>query len=418
MGNISSIKKVGTISVFSLAMMNFAAVANLRNLPAMAVYGMSMLFFYGIAVVTFLIPTAVVSAELATGFPEEGGIFNWVNKAMGNRLGFLAVWLQNFTSFMLFPASLVYLAGVIAYVFQVPGLAHNNIYVLAVILLTTWIGTFVSLKGMQIATVITNVGSTLGTFIPGTLIIIFGILWIATGRPSNMEFDVGSIIPKLSGPAQLVLFLNVMLGFSGLEMSASHASDVKNPQRDFPKAILLSSVLIFVLSMLGSMAIAIAIPMKNLTLETGVIDTMDALLSSFGVRWLSPFMAGMMVFGMIAWFITWVSGPPRGMLATARTGNLPLILQKVNKGGMPSAIMIFQALCVTLISFIFVLVPSVETCFWILVAISTQASLLMYILMYISAIILRYKYPDVERGYKVPFGNIGMVTVCVIGILV
>ncbi|MDR1457917.1 MAG: APC family permease, partial [Puniceicoccales bacterium] len=101
MGSTGNINKVGSISVFSLAMMNFAAVANLRNLPAMADYGMSMLFFYGIAVVTFLIPTAVVSAELATGFPEEGGIFNWVNKAMGNKIGFLAIWLQNFASFVI-----------------------------------------------------------------------------------------------------------------------------------------------------------------------------------------------------------------------------------------------------------------------------------------------------------------------------
>jgi amino acid transporter len=271
---------------------------------------------------------------------------------------------------------------------------------------------------MRVATIITNVGSILGTFVPGILIIGLGSLWVATGRRSNVELSFAKIIPELSGPAQLVLFLNVMLGFAGLEMSASHAGDVKNPQRDFPRAILLSSLLIFALSVLGSMAIAIAIPAERLTLETGVIDTVDVLLTDFGLKWLSPVVAGMMIFGMVAWFVTWVSGPPRGMLATAKTGNLPLILQKVNPEGMPSAIMIFQALVITLASFIFVLVPSVETCFWILVAISTQASLLMYILMYISAIILRYKYPDVVRGYRVPFGNIGMITVGVIGAVV
>jgi amino acid transporter len=216
----------------------------------------------------------------------------------------------------------------------------------------------------------------------------------------------------------MVLFLNVMLGFAGLEMSASHAGDVNNPQKDFPRAILLSSVLIFVLSVLGSMAIAITVPSDKLTLETGVIDAVYILLTGFRLQWLSPVIAGMMGVGMVAWFVAWVSGPPRGMLATAKTGNLPPILQRVNKNGMPVGIMIFQAIVISLFSLIFVLVPSVETCFWVLVAISTQVLLVMYILMFISAIILRYRYPNVVRGYRVPLGNIGMLGVGGVGIVV
>jgi amino acid transporter len=399
-------------------MMTFATVANLRNLPAMAVYGMSMLFFYGVAMVTFLIPTALVSAELATGFPEDGGIFNWVGKALGNRIGFLAVWLQNFSNFVTIPVSLVYLAGVLSYAVGIPSLAHNNIYVLGVILVTIWIGTLVTMKGMRVATAITNIGSIFGTFIPGFVIIALGGLWLVTGKHSNIEFNASRIVPPLAEPAQWVLFLNVMLGFAGLEVSAVHTRDVANPQKNFPRAILISSLLVFGLYAFGSMAIAIAVPKECLTLETGVINAMDVLLSGFGLKWLSPVMAGMMVFGVVAWFVTWIAGPARGMLATARTGNLPPMLQKVNEVGMPSAIMIFQAGIITLFSMLFVLWDSVETCFWVLVAFSTQSLLLMYILMFVAAVVLRYKFPAVTRSYKVPFGNVGMIVVCIIGILV
>jgi amino acid transporter len=104
MASRQSVDRRGRISVFSLAMMNFAAVANLRNLPAMAGYGVSMLFFYAVAVLTFLIPTAVVSAELATGFPEGGGIFNWVNKSLGNKIGVFGCMATEFFKFCAFPS--------------------------------------------------------------------------------------------------------------------------------------------------------------------------------------------------------------------------------------------------------------------------------------------------------------------------
>jgi amino acid transporter len=70
-----------------------------------------------------------VSAELATGFPEEGGIANWVGKALGGPLGFLAVWLQLFSNVVGFPASLAYLASIIAYATGHPNLAENNYYI-------------------------------------------------------------------------------------------------------------------------------------------------------------------------------------------------------------------------------------------------------------------------------------------------
>jgi amino acid transporter len=102
------------------------------------------------------------------------------------------------------------------------------------------------------------------------------------------------------------------------------------------------------------------------------------------------------------------------MLATAHTGNLPPFLQKTNDRGMPSAIIIWQAVIITFFSLIFLLVPSVSACFWILIAITAQTLLIMYILMFITGIVLKFKYPDVKRSYTVPFGNLGMIVTGVV----
>jgi putative glutamate/gamma-aminobutyrate antiporter len=407
-----------SLGIFSLAMINCVAVINLRNLPSMAEYGLAMVFFYAFSCIFFLIPTALVSAELATGFPEPGGIFNWVSKALGNCLGFLAVWLQLISTAVVFPMTIIYLASLIAYALGDPALAKNNYYVFSVILAVTWVGTWVANRGMRWASFVTNCGSILGTIIPGATIIALGVAWLAAGHPSHTELSFSALAPRLDSPEKFVFLLNVLLGFAGLEMSASHAQDVKNPQRDYPRAILLSTLLIFTLSLLGSLAIAVSVPKEALTLDAGVIQAIQALFEKFGLFYLTKWVAWLMVLGVMGWFIAWVAGPARGMLATAQSGNLPPFLQKINRHGMPTAIMFWQACIITFFSLIFLFVPSVETCFWILAAMTAQTLLVMYILMFLSGIVLKFKYPHTERAYRVPFGNCGMIATGVVGSMV
>ena len=80
------------MTVSQLAMLTVVAVASLRSLPAMADYGLASILLYLIPAVVFLVPTALVAAELATGW--KGGVYVWVREAFGNRIGFLAIWLQ------------------------------------------------------------------------------------------------------------------------------------------------------------------------------------------------------------------------------------------------------------------------------------------------------------------------------------
>ena len=61
--------------------------------------------------------------------------------------------------------------------------------------------------------------------------------------------------------------------------------------------------------------------------------------------------------------------------------------------------------------------PSVNTSYWILVAMASELYLVMYILMFIAAIRLRYTHPHNERHYRIPGGRLGMWLVAGIGIL-
>jgi amino acid transporter len=83
-----------TLGFFQLVMINVIAVDSIRTLPFSAVYGYSLVFFYLLAMLAFFIPTALVSAELGTGWPNRGGIYVWVREAFGRKISLMVIWLN------------------------------------------------------------------------------------------------------------------------------------------------------------------------------------------------------------------------------------------------------------------------------------------------------------------------------------
>ncbi|EKE20973.1 MAG: hypothetical protein ACD_7C00404G0001, partial [uncultured bacterium] len=102
--------KSRTINLFMLAMINVAALLNIANISVSAKYGLSSIFFLSITSLVFFIPIAVISAELATGWPQRGGVYIWVKEALGDNLGFLAIWLQWIENVIWYPTALSFAA--------------------------------------------------------------------------------------------------------------------------------------------------------------------------------------------------------------------------------------------------------------------------------------------------------------------
>ncbi len=177
--------KTKTLGIFALAMINVAAVLSLRNYPSMAVYGWSSIGWYVIGTITFLLPLTLAGAELATGWPNGGGVYAWVKEAFGDKSGFIAIFCE----------------------------WSNN------------------------------------------------LVWFPT----------------------LPFIATVVLLFAGMEMAGFHALEVRNPQKDFPSGMLLSALIIFVLTVVGTLAIAIVVPVSELNLAAGLMQAFQAFLTAFGL---------------------------------------------------------------------------------------------------------------------------------------
>lgn len=184
------------ISWLTLAFMTTASVASLRPSPSMAIYGLAAIFLYLLPALVFLLPTALVGAELASGW--NGGIYRWVSEALGKPLGFLAVWCQFAMTIAYYPSLLAYVASTFAYVID-PSLAENGVYVAIVIVVVYWSGVWISARGTKTIAGLSSFGLIIGTLIPGVLLVALGIVFLAQGNPSAQPMSADHWLPR--GPA-------------------------------------------------------------------------------------------------------------------------------------------------------------------------------------------------------------------------
>lgn len=398
-------------------MINIVTILSVRNWPGTAEYGLASISFILLALIFFFVPAALLSAELATGWPHKGGIFAWVKEGLGHRMGFLAVWLLWLENVVWYPAILSFISAAIAYIF-LPSLAESSSFMFLTILLTFWALTFANLRGMKVSGWISSAGAIFGVFLPGAVIILLGFAWIFSGHTPQIDLSWSSILPQSAHFSELAYLSIIMLSLCGIEMSAVHARDVENPQKDYPRAIFFSASMISVLTILGTIAIAVIIPKEKISLVSGTMQALELFLQSFNMPGLVPILALLVALGAMGTVSTWIAGPCRGLLAAGEKGDFPPMLQKTNSKGMPSALLYLQGAIVTLLSLAYVFMPDIQSSFWVLNVLASILYSIMYLLLFISGIVLRYKRPTTHRAYRVPGGKTwGMWLAGILGII-
>lgn len=411
---IEANKSGKVLSVFGLVMINVIAVDNLRSLPAGAEYGFSLIFFYLLAAVMFFIPTALVAAELATAWPNTGGVYVWVRTAFGKGAGLLAIWLQWIYNVVWYPTILTFIASTLAY-FVDPALANNKAYVLAIVLSSWWLATWLNCLGMKASSRISTLGAIVGTIIPMAAITILGVIWLNSGKASQIVFSAKALLPDISNINNLAFLTTIIFGLMGLEMSAVHAGDVKNPKRDYPRALLWSSLLIIVTLTLASLAIAVVVPNAKLSVLTGLIDAYAVFFHSYHLTWCIPVIVALIVISSFASVSAWVIGPARGLMIALEENNIQSRWLKCNSKGMPTGLLVLQGIIVTLLTSVFVLEPTVNAAYWLLSAMTSQLAVLFYLFLFAAAIYLRYQNANTERAFRIPGGKLGMWIVAGLG---
>ena len=119
-----------------------------------------------------------------------------------------------------------------------------------------------------------------------------------------------------------------------------------------------------------------------------------------------------MVVAMLSGMMAWLAGPSKGLLQIGRQyGYLPPYFQKLNADGIQMNILVAQGVVISIIGLLYAFVPDVSSVYWIFSVMTTQVYLIMYVLMFVAAVMLRRKQPNQPRGYQAP----ALVFQCVVG---
>jgi len=247
-------------------------------------------------------------------------------------------------------------------------------------------------------------------------ITLLGLIWLLKGNASQIHFTNQDFFPNLSTFSNQSFLLAVLFGLIGIEASVTHADEVINPAKTFPRAILLSSLLIIVSLILSSLAIAVVVPIHELNIVTGLLQAFKLFFLRYHLDWLMPIIAILIIIGGIAGMATWILSPAKGLLIATQDGSAPAIFAKMNKHGSPAMILFAQGIICTLLCSLFLWMPSVSSSYWILTVMTAQLAMLVYIAVFAAAIYLRYKQPAVERAFKIPGGKLGIWLVGSLGI--
>lgn len=404
------------ISVTALVLLITGAIDSIRNLPATALFGSTLIFFFIFSAIIFLIPVALVSAELSSTWSEdEGGIYSWVQRAFGNTAAFFTIWLQWVNTMVWYPTILLFIASAIAFLIH-PAWADNKLYLCSVILTVYWGLTFIGLSGLKTSARFASFCAIVGMIIPMGFIILLAVIWLIKGHPIAIQLSPQYLIPHWKDSQSWVSLTAIMTSFLGMELAAVHVRNVRNPQRNFPRAMLFSVILILCTMIFGSLAIAFVLPAAKISLVSGVMQAFTNFFEMYHLTTLMPLVVVMILIGSLGSMINWIISPAKGLMLASKHGFLPNWLYQLNQNGVPSRVLILQAMLVTLFCSGFLLFPSINAMYWLFTDLSTEIYILMYVMMFIAAIQLKRNHHHDERPFSIPGGAAGYYFACILGL--
>lgn len=413
--------KMVYITFFALAMMNVANVGT-GNPVQLAFFGLSGITFYAVAAILFFLPTGLVAAELAGGWPERGGIFRWVGEGLGKGWGFLCLCVLWFNFVFNYGSGIPSNAATIGfftpfYDWAVHFAEHPKylFWIMLVWIAYYWFMTYLGTRGVHFLSVLTKYGIIIGMIIPLCIQIILLIIWFFQGNHSAVSFAPSGLVPKWEGFSTLSMAAIVLFSFAGIDENAGYIKKLRHPRKEFPKAMFISMILCFVLMCFGLLVYEMLIPVKDLNLLFSGYTLWRTLGATIHIPWLYVVFSW---FGLISSFASSLVGMsvPSYMLAQAgQAGFLPKKLHTMNNKGVPARLMYFSTACMTAIALLVFFIPGVEGFSELVVQAITVIYLGYYILMFISFIRLRYTQPNRPRSFKIPGGNFVAWIITIVG---
>jgi glutamate:GABA antiporter len=353
----------------------------------------------------FLIPYGMLIAELGSAFPVEGGPYEWARMSFGRPAGAVTAilyWLSNplWVGGSLTAAAIAAINGFV--VTKPLGTTAE----IVVGLVFTWVTVAIAIIAFRIG----KWGPNIGTFVKIAVVAIFTALLIAFlikhGRPAGTS-TVADLKPTLDGFLTAIGILVFL--WAGFELSNGASEEMRNPQRDVPRMIVSAGAIAAVLYGLVILGIILVIPRAGLSNVAGFADAYQAVTSVFKSHALNVVFAVLVLVTLVGSGSVWLEGADRTQAIAALDGAAPAWMGRFTSFGTPIAVnlssgIVSSAMCIV----VFVITKgSLASFFSVMLALTISTTTASYIFIFPALTVLRRKYPDAERPYRVPGGRVG-----------
>ncbi len=374
-----------------LVLMNIASIIALSSLAQVAQFGFGSLLLYVIAVLTFLIPSGLMVAELNARMPEEGGFYLWTRSAFGDLHGYIAAWCYWVSNIVWLPTVMLLISVSSLYIFgdDLLWLADNPWYNSVVCLGVLWLVTVLNILGMERAKWVQNLGG-IATWVCIALLLVAGTMYVFM-HGSAHSFSASRLIPKLGDASLLPYFAIVAFCFGGLELAPVLAGEIREPRRNIPRAIIISSISVAVLYMAGTLMLILTVAEGEVGIIEGVAQAFREMGRGSGI----PYLPGIGAIGAmlvaastLGLFGAWMTGTARVPFVIGLHHYLPDGFAKVHaRWGSPYVSLLVQALVLTLLFLSSIFGSTVKEAFLILLDMSIILYFIPFLYMFASLVI-------------------------------
>ena len=386
-----------------LTLFTVCAILVIDQLAASAAIGPQAVFWWIFTMIFFFVPYGLITAELGSAYPDQGGIYAWVRRAYGARWGGRTAWLWWINVALWQPSVFILFAGIFAALFM-PDLGLWTQIAIAVAL--TWLTVWINIVRLDLGKWVPNLGAVFKVAI--MLVIGIGGFVYAGNHGVANELTLSSMTP--SWGVTLAFLPVIVYNFMGFELMSGASAEMKNPARDVPITIAVSGILIAAFYLFATIGILIALPLDDINLVSGIIDTLRVLLGEGGIAGTFVILLGLMaLYSFLANMVTWTMGANRSAAEAALDGNLPSMFARLHpEHRTPANAAIVTGVVTTLVIVIYgFLAADAEDLFWTLFAFSSIVFLLPYLAMFMAFLKLRSIDADRPRPYRVPGGKGG-----------
>jgi glutamate:GABA antiporter len=386
-----------------LVLFTVCAILTIDTLASSAAMGPAWFSWWVITMTVFFIPYGLITAELGSAWPGEGGVYIWVREAFGPRWGSTAAWLYWINNAYWIPSVYLIFAGTFSQIFLN---THSPWQDAGIAIVLTWLTVIVGIVRLEISKWVPNIGALVKTLIFLALGVL-GLSALIRGRPPANDFSLSKFVPRWND--SLAYLPALLYSTFGFELMSSAGEEMKNPKRDVPRVIFWSGALIAVLYSFAAGGILFAVPVEKLSIVTGTWDALAIL----GKEWGRAGDTAVLLLGIgflyacVANVVTWSLGANRVAAVAAEEGMLPPALGRLHPrfrtphiafvamGIVSTALLVGGAL----------LSESQSNIFWMTFRLTALCLLLCYLLVFPAFLVLRKRRPEQPRPYRLPGGH-------------